>query len=161
VNAHIDAHIDACAVGIGAAKAQRSAASSSQGPLSATSQALLISCEHCLSQRGVLYWNWRHLIHTASPTLGEGEEIVNILSCSGVLCLPPFHPRSLQVQEAYDTLSDPAKRREYDSTDEFDDTLPLDCKPADFFKVRGEVLGLGGLGFVGLGVQCEAYTQHN
>lgn len=32
-------------------------------------------------------------------------------------------------------LSDPAKRREYDSTDEFDDTLPLDCKPADFFKV--------------------------
>jgi hypothetical protein len=32
-------------------------------------------------------------------------------------------------------LSDPAKRREYDSVDEFDDTLPLDCKPTDFFKV--------------------------
>ena len=46
---------------------------------------------------------------------------------------------SPQIQEAYDTLSDPAKRREYDSTDEFDDTLPLDCKPADFFKV-GQVL---------------------
>ncbi|WIA15047.1 hypothetical protein OEZ85_001747 [Tetradesmus obliquus] len=40
-----------------------------------------------------------------------------------------------QIQAAYDTLSDPAKRREYDSTDEFDDSLPLDCAPADFFKV--------------------------
>lgn len=33
-------------------------------------------------------------------------------------------------------LSDPAKRREYDSTDEFDDTLPSGCDPADFFKAR-------------------------
>lgn len=40
-----------------------------------------------------------------------------------------------KIQEAYDTLSDPAKRREYDSTDEFDDSLPLDCDPSDFFKV--------------------------
>jgi hypothetical protein len=41
-----------------------------------------------------------------------------------------------KIQEAYDTLSDLAKRREYDSTDEFDDSLPLDCDSADFFKVR-------------------------
>lgn len=40
-----------------------------------------------------------------------------------------------KIQEAYDTLSDLAKRREYDSTDEFDDSLPLDCDSADFFKV--------------------------
>ena len=40
-----------------------------------------------------------------------------------------------QVQEAYETLSDAARRREYDSTDDFDDTLPSDCAPADFFKV--------------------------
>ena len=38
------------------------------------------------------------------------------------------------IQEAYETLSDPAKRREFDSTDDFDDTLPVDCAPEDFFK---------------------------
>jgi hypothetical protein len=39
------------------------------------------------------------------------------------------------IQEAYETLSDPSRRREYDSTDDFDDTLPVDCAPEDFFKV--------------------------
>lgn len=34
-------------------------------------------------------------------------------------------------------LSDLAKRREYDSTDDFDDSLPMDCAAADFFKVGG------------------------
>ena len=43
--------------------------------------------------------------------------------------------RSQQVQEAYEHLSDPAKRREYDSVDEFDDGLPESCAPADFYKV--------------------------
>ena len=38
------------------------------------------------------------------------------------------------IQEAYDTLSDPQRRREYDSVDDFDDSLPFDCAAADFFK---------------------------
>ncbi|KAG2428866.1 hypothetical protein HYH02_014277 [Chlamydomonas schloesseri] len=41
------------------------------------------------------------------------------------------------IQDAYDTLSDKDKRREFDSTDEFDDSLPVQCDPKDFFKVFG------------------------
>lgn len=43
----------------------------------------------------------------------------------------------LLIQEAYEVLSNPTLRREYDSTDDFDDTLPSECSPDDFFKVRG------------------------
>ncbi|CAK8569101.1 unnamed protein product [Lathyrus sativus] len=41
------------------------------------------------------------------------------------------------IQEAYEVLADPVKRRIYDSTDEFDDQIPTDCAPQDFFKVFG------------------------
>eukprot|EP01024_Parvocaulis_polyphysoides_P048263 TRINITY_DN458_c0_g1_i1.p1 TRINITY_DN458_c0_g1~~TRINITY_DN458_c0_g1_i1.p1 ORF type:complete len:669 (-),score=172.32 TRINITY_DN458_c0_g1_i1:221-2197(-) len=42
-----------------------------------------------------------------------------------------------RMQEAFETLSDPAKRREYDSTDDFDDTLPTECAAKDFCLVFG------------------------
>lgn len=41
------------------------------------------------------------------------------------------------IQEAYEVLIDPLKRRIYDSSDEFDDEIPTDCAPQDFFKVFG------------------------
>ena len=40
------------------------------------------------------------------------------------------------MQEAYEHLSNPDKRREYDSIDEFDDSLPESCAPEDFYRVR-------------------------
>lgn len=50
---------------------------------------------------------------------------IGLASCSNLV----------YTQSAYATLSDPAKRREYDSTDTFDDSLPTDCAPEDFFAV--------------------------
>ncbi|KAJ8774220.1 hypothetical protein K2173_009651 [Erythroxylum novogranatense] len=41
------------------------------------------------------------------------------------------------IQEAYEVLIDPVRRRIYDSSDEFDDEIPSDCAPQDFFKVFG------------------------
>lgn len=41
------------------------------------------------------------------------------------------------IQEAYQVLTDPVRRRIYDSTDEFDDEIPTDCAPQDFYKVYG------------------------
>ncbi|CAH8359730.1 unnamed protein product [Eruca vesicaria subsp. sativa] len=39
------------------------------------------------------------------------------------------------IQEAYELLMDPTKRRIFESTYEFDDAVPSDCAPKDFFKV--------------------------
>ncbi|KAH9602800.1 hypothetical protein KSS87_009287 [Heliosperma pusillum] len=41
------------------------------------------------------------------------------------------------IQEAYEALIDPQKRRVFDSTDEFDDEIPTECAPQDFYKVFG------------------------
>eukprot|EP00271_Cylindrocystis_brebissonii_P005833 TRINITY_DN18166_c0_g1_i1.p1 TRINITY_DN18166_c0_g1~~TRINITY_DN18166_c0_g1_i1.p1 ORF type:complete len:818 (+),score=227.11 TRINITY_DN18166_c0_g1_i1:270-2723(+) len=41
------------------------------------------------------------------------------------------------IQMAYEILMDPVKRRNFDSTDEFDDDVPSDCAPEDFFKIFG------------------------
>lgn len=41
----------------------------------------------------------------------------------------------MQIQEAFEHLSDAQKRREFDSVDEFDDSLPESCASEDFFQV--------------------------
>ncbi|CAI9753061.1 unnamed protein product [Fraxinus pennsylvanica] len=41
------------------------------------------------------------------------------------------------IQEAYEVLIDPVRRRIYDSTDKFNDEMPNDRVPQDFFKVFG------------------------
>jgi DnaJ-class molecular chaperone len=41
----------------------------------------------------------------------------------------------LSIQKAYDTLSDEAKRRSYDSQFEFDESIPSGTETTDFYKV--------------------------
>lgn len=48
------------------------------------------------------------------------------------------------VQKAYEILMDPVKRRNFDSLDEFDDSIPSDCSADDFFKVFGPVFQRNG-----------------
>jgi len=40
-----------------------------------------------------------------------------------------------EIQEAYQILSNESSRLLYDSTDSFDDALPVECDPKDFFRV--------------------------
>ena len=47
--------------------------------------------------------------------------------------------RFKSIQAAYEILMDPVKRRNFDSTDEFDDDVPTECTAEEFFKVFGPV----------------------
>jgi len=47
-------------------------------------------------------------------------------------------PRWLVILKAYETLTDPDKKKKYDSTIKFDETIPEEpCKPDKFFEVFG------------------------
>lgn len=48
------------------------------------------------------------------------------------------------IQVAYEVLSDKAKRRVYDSTDFFDDTIPGECDPSSFYEIYDPVFRRNG-----------------
>ena len=41
----------------------------------------------------------------------------------------------LKIQDAYETLSDPVKRKKYDSTLPFDESIPSEFTPETFYEV--------------------------
>ena len=53
----------------------------------------------------------------------------------------------LKLKEAYETLSDPEKRKKYDSTYVFDDTIPEDIEydSTDFFVTYGPIFLKNGI----------------
>ncbi len=65
------------------------------------------------------------------------------------------NPRFLSIQKAYDTLSDPERRRGYDSQFDFDDSIPSGNETADFFEVGGA----GGQGGGRLRLHLEGHEE--